>query len=65
MKCLLSWPDHCEMLLAPAKAASEVAVLNLYSKSEDCVKHVLVWAIPPLSEVVIGDEKTNSFSCKL
>ena len=59
MKCLPSWPDHCQMLVASAKAASEVAVLALYSKSEDCAKHVRIRARPPLSEAVIGDEKSH------
>ena len=30
MKCLPSWPDHCEMLVTSVKAASKVAVLALY-----------------------------------
>ena len=65
-KCLPSWPNHCEMLVASVKAASEVAVLALYSESQNFTKHVRVQDRPPLSEAVIGDEKkVISFSCKL
>ena len=31
MKCLPSWPDHCEMLVTSMQAATEVAVLALCS----------------------------------
>ena len=47
------------MLVASVKAASEVAMLALYSKSEDCAKHVRLRATPPLSEAAIGDEKSH------
>ena len=65
MKCLPSWPDHCEMLVASVKAASKIAVLALYFMSEDCAKHLRARAGPPLSEAVIRVEKVISFSCKL
>ena len=58
MKCLSSRPDHCEMFVASVKAATKVAVLALYSKSEDCAKHIRVRAGPPLSEAVTGVEKS-------
>ena len=47
------------MLVASVEAATEVAVLALNFKSEDCAKHVRVRAWPPLSEAVIGDEKSD------
>ena len=60
MKCLSSWPDHCEMLVASMKAATRVAVLALYSKYFKTVpKHVCVRIGLPLSEAVIGVEKSH------
>ena len=59
MKYLSSWPDHCEMLLASVKMASEVAVLALFSKSENCANHVRVRTGQPLSEAVIDVEKCH------
>ena len=59
MKCLSSWSDNFEILTAFTKTATEVAELALYSTSEDCAKHVCVWAGPPLSEAVIGIEKSH------
>ena len=47
------------MLVASVKVASEVAFFSLYSKSEDCAKLVRVQARPPLSEAVIGEEKSH------
>ena len=34
MKCLPSWPNHCEVVMTSVKAATEVAVLALYSEPE-------------------------------
>ena len=65
MKCLSLWPDHCEMFVASMKAANKLAVLALYSKSKGCAKHVHVRAGPPLSEAVIGVEKSHLIFCKL
>ena len=59
MKCLSSWLDHCEMIIASMKAAAKVVVLALYSKSEDCAKHARLRAGPPLSEAVTGVEKIH------
>ena len=56
---LESWPGQCEMLLESVKAASQVAVLALYSKSEECAKHVPVRVRPPIFEAMIGDEKSH------
>ena len=50
------------MFVASVKAATEVAVLALHSKSEDCGKHVHVRAGPPPSEEL---RKVVSFFCKL
>ena len=47
------------MLVASMKAATKVAVLASYSKSEDCAKRVRVRAGPPLSEAAIGVEKSH------
>ena len=47
------------MLVTSMKAATKVAVLALYSKSEDCARHVGVRAGPSLSEAVIGVEKSH------
>ena len=62
MKCLSSWLDHCEMLVASMKAAAKVVMLPLYSTSEDCAKHARVRAEPPLSKALTGVEKIHFIS---
>ena len=47
------WSKHCWMLVACGKTTTQVAVLALNSKSQDCAKHVCVRAESPLSRAMV------------